>query len=186
MLLTELAAKELELFKDAVPQATRIGVLWNPTTPSHSPALHALDGAVKNLGVQLRLMPTSTTADFDQVFATMAEEHLDGLLVLASPLGYSSGGARQAELALNYRLPGVFGFKDNAEAGGLMSYSADILDLYRRAATYIDKILKGEKPADLPVEQASKYELVINLNTAKAMGITIPATLLARADEVIE
>ena len=127
-----LAAKELELLKDAVPHASRIGVLWNPTTPSHAPALLALDAAAKNLKVQLRLMPTRTTADSDRAFATVAEEHLDGFLVLASPLGYSAGGARQAELALKHHLPGIFGFKDNAEAGGLMSYSADIVDLYRR------------------------------------------------------
>jgi putative ABC transport system substrate-binding protein len=186
MLLTELAAKELELLKDAVPHATRIGVLWNPTTPSHPSALRALDDAAKNLGVELRLSPTSTAADSDPVSTNMAEEHLDGFLVLASPLGYSAAGARQAELALKHHLPGIFGIKDNAEAGGLMSYSADILDLCRRAAAYIDKILKGANPADLPVEQASKFELVINQKTAKAMGINIPATLLARADEVIE
>jgi putative ABC transport system substrate-binding protein len=105
---------------------------------------------------------------------------------LGGPSTYAENGVRLAELALKYRLPGIFWFKENAEAGGLMSYSADMLDLYRRSAVYIDKILKGVKPADLPVEQASKYELVINLKTAKALDIEIPATLLARADEVIE
>ena len=186
VLLTELAAKELELLKEALPHATRIGVLWNPTTPSHPSALQAVEGAAKKLGVQLRLVPTPTIEAFDEAFATMSRERLDGFLVLASPLGYLAGGARQAELALKHRLPGVFGFKENAEAGGLMSYSAHILDLFRRSAICIDKILKGAKPGDLPVEQPTKFELVINLKTAKALGLTIPPSLLARADEVIE
>jgi putative tryptophan/tyrosine transport system substrate-binding protein len=184
MLLTELAVKELELLKEALPHATRIGVLWNPTTPSHLAALKAIE--TTKLGIQLRMVPMQTVEDFDGAFAVMTREHLDGFLLLASPLSYSDRGARQAELALKHRLPGMFGFKENVEAGGLMSYSADILDLYRRSAIYIDKILRGAKPGDLPVEQASKYELIINLKTAKALGLTIPPTLLARADEVFE
>jgi putative tryptophan/tyrosine transport system substrate-binding protein len=186
VVLTELAAKQLELLKEALPHATRIGVLWNPTTPSHPSALQAVEGAAKKLGVQLRLVPTPTIEAFDEAFATMSRERLDGFLILASPFGYLAGGARQAELALKHRLPGVFGFKENAEAGGLMSYSADILDLFRRSAIYIDKILKGAKPADLPVQQPTKFELVINLKTAKALGLAVPPTLLARADNVIE
>jgi putative ABC transport system substrate-binding protein len=186
MLLTELAVKELELLKEAVPHATRIGVLWNPTTPSHPAALKAVEAAGEKLGVQLRMMPTRTVEDFDGAFAVMTEEHLDCFLVLASPVSYTDRGAHAAELAFKHRLPGMFGFKENVEAGGLMSYSADIHDLYRRSAIYIDKILRGAKPGDLPVEQASKYELVISLKTAKALGLTIPPSLLARADELIE
>ncbi len=110
---------------------------------------------------------------------------MGGFLAVASPLSLSQR-APLAELALKHRLPGVFGTRENVEAGGLMSYGADLNDLYRRAALYVDKILKGVKPADLPVEQASKYELIINLKTANALGLTIPPTLLARADEVIE
>jgi putative tryptophan/tyrosine transport system substrate-binding protein len=185
MLLTELAAKELEILKEAVPQATRIGVLWNPTTPSHRPAMHAVEAAGEKLGVQLVVVPARTVDDFEGAFSTMSRERVAGILVVASPLTYSQR-APLAELALKHRLPGMFGDKGNVEAGGLMSYSADILDLYRRSAIYIDKILKGAKPADLPVEQASKYELLINLATAKSIGLAIPETFLVRADKVIE
>jgi putative tryptophan/tyrosine transport system substrate-binding protein len=185
MLLTDLVAKELEIFKEAVPQAMRIGILWNPTTPSHRPAMQALEVAGEKLAVQLVMVPARTLEDFEGAFATMMRERVDGFLVVASPLSVSQR-TPLAELALKHRLPGMFGTRDNVEAGGLMSYAADLNDLIRRAALYVDKILKGAKPADLPVEQASKYELVINLKTAKAIGITIPPTLLARADEVIE
>jgi putative tryptophan/tyrosine transport system substrate-binding protein len=186
MLLTELSAKELEILHEAVPQAERIGVLWNPTTPSHEPAMLAIHEAAKSLGLKLHPVPTRTVEDFDGAFAAMTAENANAFLVVASPMSYSDRGMRLAQLALRHRLPGMFGFKENAEAGGLMSYSADILDLYRRSATYIDKILKGAKPADLPVEQASRYELVINLKTARALGLTVPPMLLARADAVIE
>jgi putative tryptophan/tyrosine transport system substrate-binding protein len=185
MLLTELCTKELEILKEAVPQATRFGVLWNPSTPSHQPALKAIEAASENLGVQLNMVPVQAAEDFDVAFATMARGRVDGLLVVASPLG-NSQRALLAELALKHGLPGIFGDKQNVESGGLMSYAADLLDLFRRAALYIDKILKGAKPADLPVEQASKYQFVINLKTAKALGLTIPPMLLALADEVIE
>ena len=116
------------------------------------------------------------------------EGHLNvnSLLVMASPINYSNNASRLIQLTLKHRLPAMFGYKENVQAGGLMSYAVDVLDLYRRSALYIDKILKGIKPADLPVEQASKYELAINLKTAKALDITLPPTVLARADEVIE
>jgi putative tryptophan/tyrosine transport system substrate-binding protein len=185
MLLSDLAAKELELLKEAVPHAERVGVLWNPTTPSHKPALQVLEAAAEKGGVQLVSLPTRTAEDFDGAFSTMTRERLGGILILASPLSYVQRN-RLAELTLKHHLPGMFGLKANVEAGGLMSYGADLNDLYRRAASYIDKILKGAEPADLPVEQASKYELVINTKTAKALALAIPPTLLARADEVIE
>jgi putative tryptophan/tyrosine transport system substrate-binding protein len=185
MLLTELATKELEMMKDAVPQARRIGILWNPTTPSHLPALKAIEAAGQRLGVQLRMVPARTLEEFDSAFSIMMQEEVSSFLVVASPLIVVHGGPLAA-FAMKYRLPGMYPFKENVEAGGLMSYGADRDDLYRRAATYIDRILKGAKPADLPVEQASKYPLVINLRTARALGLTIPPTLLARADEVIE
>jgi putative ABC transport system substrate-binding protein len=185
MLLTELAAKELEILKEAVPQATQIGVLWDPTTPSHRPALHAVEAAGEKLGVRLVVVPARTADDFEGAFQTMSRERVAGILVVASPLAYSQR-APLAELALKHRLPGMFGTKENVEAGGLMSYSADILDLYRRSAIYIAKILNGAKPADLPVEQASKYELIINLATAKSIGFAISETFLVRADKVIE
>jgi ABC-type uncharacterized transport system substrate-binding protein len=185
MLSTELGPKKLEILTEAVPQSTRFGVLWNPSTPSHAPSLPAIEAAAEKLGVSLSIVPARTVAEIDGAFATMAQERAAGFLDVASPLTFSER-AHVAELALMYRLPGMFGIKANVEAGGLMSYAADINDLHRRAAAYVDKILKGAKPADLPVEQASKYELVINLKTAAALGLTIPPAILDRAHEVIE
>jgi putative ABC transport system substrate-binding protein len=185
LILTDLVSKQLEILKEAVPQATRIGVLFSPTAPSYRPAVQALETAGKTLGVQLVMVPVRTVEDFEGAFSTMSREQVGGFIAVAAPLMLSHR-ERLAELALNHRLPGIFLLKENVEAGGLMSYGADSNDLVRRAATYIDKILKGAKPADLPVEQASKYQLVINLKTAKALGLTIPPMMLGRADEVIE
>ena len=185
MLLTEMVAKELEILKELVPDATRLGVLWNPRTPSHTVAVKAVEAAGERLGVQLHLVPLVTVEDIERAFASLVGEKVGGFLDVISPLTFSQR-ARLAEAALKHRLPGMFGSKENVAAGGLMSYSADVADLARRAAVYIDKILRGAKAADLPVEQASKYQLFINLKTAKALGLTIPPTLLARADEVIE
>ena len=185
MLLTELAAKELEIMKQALPHMTRVGVLLTLTAPSHRPASHAVEAAAQQLGVQVLTVPVRTPEDLDGAFAMMARERVNGFLAVASPLTRSQR-ALLAELTLKYRLPGMFGTRENVEAGGLMSYAPDLVDLTRRAATYIDKILKGVKPADLPVEQASKYELVINLKTAKRLGITIAPSVLGRADRVIE
>jgi ABC-type uncharacterized transport system substrate-binding protein len=185
VILTDLVAKGVEILKEAVPHATRIGVLFSPPAPSHRLALQALDTAGATLGVQLVMAPVRTVDDFDGAFATMERERVGGFFVPAEALTISHR-ARLAELALKHRLPGMFGARDNVEAGGLMSYAPDHHELTRRAAAYIDKILKGAKPADLPVEQASKYELIINLKTAKALGLTIPPSLLVRADEVIE
>ena len=185
MVLTELAAKGLEILKQAVPSATRFGVLWNPTTPSHVKVVDAIEVAGKSLGVQLLMTPVRAVEDFDGAFSIMRRERADGFLVPPSPLT-NSRPTPLAELGLKYRLPGMFGNKDNVTAGGLMSYGADFNYMYRHAAIYIDKILKGEKPSDLPVEQASKYDLVLNLKTARALDLDLPPTLLARADEVIE
>src|SRR5262249_4682393 len=169
----------------AVPHATRIGVLFNPSAPSHRPTLQTLETASKKLGVRLLMAPVRTVEDFDGAFATMARERINAFFVSAAGLTASHRG-RLAELALKYRLPGMFTVKANVDAGGLMSYGPDLKDLTRRAATYIDKILKGAKPADLPVEQPTKFELVINNKTAKAIGLTIPESFLLRTDEVIE
>lgn len=185
MLLTEMSTKGLEALVQASSHVKRLGVLWNPTTPTHPLVLNAVESAAKKLGVGLVMVPARTVEDFDQAFATMARERVDGFLVPSSPLS-NSQRAPLAELALKHRLPGMFANKANVQAGGLMSYGADFNFMYHRVAIYIDKILKGAKPADLPVEQASKYELVINLRTAKALGFEVPAMLLARADEVIE
>jgi len=185
MLLTELAAKGLEVMTETVPQMRRIGILWNPTTPSHPRVLKEIEAAGEKLAVELRKVPAQTLEDLDDAFSTMTQEGAGGFLAVASPLIVAQA-VPLARFALRHRLPGMFPFKENAEAGGLISYGADRDDLYRRAASYVDKILKGIKPADMPVEQASKYQLVINLKTAKALGVTVPSTVLARADEIIE
>jgi putative ABC transport system substrate-binding protein len=185
IILTDIVAKQLELLKEAVPQAARIGVLFSPTAPSHRPAVQAVQTAGQMLGVQLQLIPVRTSEEVDEAFAMMAREHTASYLVVAAPV-FILHRVRIAELALRYRLPGMFGTNEGVEAGGLMRYSADLNDMCRRTAIYIDKILRGVKPADLPVEQASKYQLVINLKTARALGLDVPPTLLARADEVIE
>jgi putative ABC transport system substrate-binding protein len=182
MVLTEVGAKALEIFKDAVPRAAQVGVLWNPTTPSHEQVLKAVQQSANQLGIRLLMTPVQSVGDFKEVFATLERERADGFLVPSSPLTNSE----RAALALIHRLPGIFANKENVEAGGLMSYGADFNYMYRHAAEYVDKILRGERPADMPVEQASKYELVINLKTAKALHLDMPASLLARADEVIE
>ncbi len=146
----------------------------------------AIEPASKTLGVHLQMILVTAAEDFDGALATMAREQSDGVFVHASALTTRSHSVLLAELALKYRLPTIFGSRENVVTGGLMSYAPDHIDLTRRAATYIDKILKGAKPADLPVEQASKYQLVINLKTTKALGLEVPPTMLARADEVIE
>jgi putative ABC transport system substrate-binding protein len=184
-LMTDLVAKQLEMLKETMPQARRLGVLWNPSTPSHASALKTLEAGGEKLGVELRMVPARTAEEFDSAFSAMAGERVGGFLAVASPLTHLQR-VPLAEFALKHRLPGIFTRKENVEAGGLMSYGADRSDLYRRAATYIDKILKGAKPADLPVERASKYQMMINLTTAKRLGLEIPPTLLARADEMIE
>jgi putative ABC transport system substrate-binding protein len=185
MLLTELAAKGLEVMTETVPQVRRIGILWNPTTPSHPRALKAIEAAGGKLGIELRMVPAQTLEDFDGAFSTMTQEGVGSLLAVASPLIVAQAKPL-AGFALKHRLPGMFPFKENVEAGGLVSYGADRDDLFRRAAAYVDKIFKGIKPADMPVEQASKYQLVINLKTAKTLGLELPPQVLARADEVIE
>jgi putative ABC transport system substrate-binding protein len=185
VILTDIVAKQLEILKEVVPQARRIGVLFSPTAPSHRPAVQAVETAGERLRVQLVMVPVRTVEDFEGAFSTMSREQVGGFLVVAAPL-FVSHLARLTELAIRHRLAGMFGGKEYVEAGGLMSYHTDLIDLCRRAATYIDRILKGAKPADLPVEQPTKFDLVINNKTAKAIGLTIPESFLLRADEVIE
>jgi putative tryptophan/tyrosine transport system substrate-binding protein len=182
---SDLAAKALEIFKEALPHATRFGAFWSPSAPWHRDFLQAAEVASAKLGTQLYALPIRTSEDFEEAFARVAREHVNGVFVMPTSLSRSQR-APLAKLALKYRLPSMFGARENVEAGGLMSYAADYVDLTRRAAMYIDKILKGAKPADLPVEQASKYLLVINLNTAKALELELPWFLQQRADEVIE
>jgi putative ABC transport system substrate-binding protein len=181
-----ITPKRLEILKATVPQVTRFGVLWSPTAPSYRPFLEAAEATGGKLGIQLLTVGVSTVADYDGAFAKMGQDRVGAVLVHGAALTARHNPRLLAELALKHRLPTMFGPRENVVAGGLMSYSPDYIDLTRRAAVYIDKILKGAKPADLPVEQASKYQLVINLKTAKALGLTIPPSLLQRADELIQ
>jgi putative ABC transport system substrate-binding protein len=183
---TMITPKRLELLKAAVPRATRFGVLWTPTAPSGRPFVQAAEDTGGQLGVQLLTVSVSTAAEFDGAFARMAQGRVGGVLVHGSALTARHNPELLAEVALKHRLPTMFGVWENVVAGGLMSYGADHIDLTRRAAVYIDKILKGAKPADLSIEQASKYQLVINLKTAKTLGLTIPQSVLLRADQVLE
>ena len=186
VVLPELTEKAIEILKETVPHAAGFGVLWTSTAPSGLPTLRAAQAAGKKLGVQVADVSVLSVADFDGAFATMARDRVDAVFVHASALTARHNRPLLAELALKHRFPTMFGVRANVEAGGLMSYSPDHVDLARRSAVYIDKLLKGAKPADLPVEQASRYQLVINLKTAAALGLTIPRSVLMRADEVIE
>jgi putative ABC transport system substrate-binding protein len=185
VLMTDLAPKMLELLISAVPMAKRIAVLWNPDTPSHAPALKAVEEAGRTLRVQLQPVGARTAAELEGAFAAMGRARTQAVLVLGTAI-FLAERQRVAELAIKHRLPTMSNLEDVVAAGGLMSYSPNWDDLYRRGAIYVDKILKGAKPADLPVQQATKFELVINLKTAKALGLTIPPALLGRADEVIQ
>ena len=182
----ELTAKQLEILKATVPRATQFGVLYTPTTPAHRAVLDAAEAARGKLDIQLLTIGVNTVADFDGAFAKLAQDRVGAVFVHAAMLTARANTLPLAKLALKHRLPTMFGNRDNVLAGGLMSYAPDYVDLTRRSAVYIDKILKGAKPGDLPVEQASKFQLVINLKTARALGLTIPPSILGRADEVIE
>jgi putative ABC transport system substrate-binding protein len=184
MVLTEIAAKALELLREVLPQAGRIGVLWNPTTPTHPYVLKTVEAVAQQLKIELVAVPVQAVDDFEGAFSRLMRERVGGFLVPTSPLT-NFQPAPLAELALRHRLPGMFGNRANVAAGGLMSYGADFNHMYRSAAVYVDKILKGFRPAELPVERASKYYLVINRATAKTIGVTIPQSILARTDEVI-
>jgi len=162
-----------------------VAVLWNPGNPAQAIALRDIEAAARSLRLELQLIGVRGPGDFDAAFAAMAAQRADALLVVPDSL-FNLHRARLAELAAKGRLPSMYGFRENVEAGGLMSYGPSIGAINRRAAFYVDKILKGAKPADLPVEQPTKFELVLNLKTAQALALTIPQSLLLRADEVIE
>jgi putative ABC transport system substrate-binding protein len=185
ILQTEIGAKGLEILRSVGPTVTRIAVLWHPGTPSAAPGLKALEEPARRLRLELQPVGARNPAELEGAFTAMARARAQGVIVLATPIFF---GERQrlGELAIAHRLPTMFQIRDYAEAGGLMSYGADLADLYRRAAIPVDKILKGAKPGDIPIEQPTKFELIINLKTAKALGLTIPPSLLQRADQVIE
>ena len=187
-LVGDLVGKCLQLFKQAAPGITRVAVLNQPGSTSRGSEkviVTGVDDAARSLGVAIEFIDARGGADIDGAFEKMARRRANGLFVL--PYGTLLTERRRiVALAAKHRLPAVFGYREFVEAGGLMSYSPDLVDSFRRAATYVDRVLKGAKPSDLPVEQPSKFELVINLKTAKALGLEIPPMLLARADEVIE
>jgi putative ABC transport system substrate-binding protein len=179
-----LTTKRLEILKEALPRVSRVAVLWDPSVGGASGYKHA-ETAARALQLRLQILAVRGLADLESAFKSAATGRAEALLVLASPF---LNGNRQTvvESAARRRLPATYESRDFVEIGGLMSYGPSFPDMYRRAATYVDKILKGAKPADLPVQQATKFELVINLRTAKALGLTIPQSLLQRADQVIE
>jgi putative ABC transport system substrate-binding protein len=185
LMMTETNVKGLELLREVLPTLSRVAVLYEPATPSHGPGLEAVKEAGPILGLSIQPVAAASAADFDTSFATISKERAQAVLVLSTPL-FIAGAKPLAELGLKYKVASLYGPKQHVLAGGLMSYSPDRADLWRRGAGYVDKILKGVKPADLAVQQPVKYELTINLKTANALGIDLPPTLLARADEVIE
>jgi ABC-type uncharacterized transport system substrate-binding protein len=181
----DFSGKWLELLKEAVPKISRVAVLGNPANPANTAYLTVLRSVAQKLGVKLQSEEVRDPGGFDRAFASMSAGHAQALVVVIDPLTVRYRG-RIAELAAKNRLPAMYGFREFVDAGGLMAYGVNVADLCRRAATYVDKILKGAKPAELPVEQPTKFELVINMKTAKGLGLTIPQTILLQADRVIE
>ena len=181
----EIVGKQLELLKQTVPKVRRVAVLSNPANPSTAVAISNVKVAARSLGVELQLLETRDPGEFDGAFAAMAKERAGALLVVADP-GFGVHGTRLADLATTYGLPSMHGVREMVEAGGLMNYGPSIPDNFRRGAGYVDKILRGSNPGDLAVQQPTKFELVINVKTAKALGITVPQSLLLRADELIQ
>ena len=181
----ELIGKQFQLLKEELPRATRVGVLLNPTDRLYAVNVGAVKATAESLGLQTIILGPSTTAEVESAFTTLRSERAEAVLV-------GDGGvfflirARIAELALKHRLPSISSYRDTADAGGLMGYGPSSRANYRRAAYFVDRILKGAKPADLPVEQPTRFELIINLKTAKTLGLTLPQSLLLRADELIE
>jgi putative ABC transport system substrate-binding protein len=185
LMMTETNVKLLDLLKDAIPGLNRVAVVYDPATPSHGPGLLAVKAAAPALGLSLQALPVRSEIEYDGAFADMTRERADAVLFLSTPL-YTAGARRLADLALAHKLPSIYAPREHVEVGGLMSYGPDRADLWRRGAIYVDKILKGRKPAEMPVEQPTKFDLAINLRTAKTLGLTIPEAFLLRADKVIE
>jgi putative tryptophan/tyrosine transport system substrate-binding protein len=187
-LAPELIGKCLEQLKQAVPEVRRVAVLWQPSGLGERTDKEQLTGAevaARALGVRLQFVEARGPADLDRAFSDMTRAHAGALTVLGSAM-FQIERKRLVDLAAKNRLPAVYPWREFVDAGGLMAYGASFADLYRRAATYVDKILKGAKPGDLPIEQPTKFELVINLKVAKALGLTIPQSVLARADQIVE
>jgi putative ABC transport system substrate-binding protein len=182
----EVQPKRLEMLHELVPAATVVGLLVNPTNPNLAElTTQSLYAAARSLGLELHVLHASADSDFDAVFATLRQLRAGALVIGADPF-FTSRHEQLAALTLRPTLPAVYQFREFTEAGGLMSYGGSLTDTFRAAGVYTGRILRGEKPADLPVQQTTKVELFLNLNTAKASGLEVPRTLIARADEVIE
>jgi putative ABC transport system substrate-binding protein len=182
---SEIGGKYLEIFKEAVPRLSRVSVLWNPGNPSHPLLVKEMEAAARVLGIRLHPTEARTPDDYDSAFSAMTRAGADGVFIMTDPNAFLHR-KRLADLAAKSRLPSMHSLIEPVEAGGLLAYAANFPDVARRAATYVDKIVKGAKPGDLPIEQPTKFELVINLKTARALGLTVPPSLLQRADQVIE
>jgi len=185
MMAPDLVGKQLQLLMEIVPKLSRVAILSNPASPGSAPQLRVAEALAPTLGLRLQVLEARTPQDIDRAFAAMGKERVGGLVVLAESV-FTNQAKQLADKAVKMRLPTIFGLKEHADAGGLVVYGADPLDMERRAAGFVAKILKGAKPADLPVEQPSKLELIINLKTARAIGLTVPHAVLVRADQVIE
>jgi putative ABC transport system substrate-binding protein len=185
VLLAAMEGKRLGLLREMVPNAALIGVLLNPAMPTFDDQVSDVQAAAGSVGQQLHILRASNDSEIDAAFAKAAELRTDGLLVAADPF-LSSQREQLVALAVRYAIPAIYEWRDFVEAGGLMSYGTNLTDAYRLVGVYTGRILKGDKPADLPVQQSTKFEFVINLKTAKALGIEVPPGLSARADEVIE
>ena len=184
-LTVDLSAKDLEILLSVEPKLSRVAVLVNPGNSAHAPIVKTVQAAALKPGVKILPLEARTTQEIEDGFSTVAQQNAGAVLVALDAFLVQQG--RQiAELAVKYRMPSVFAVREHVEVGGLMSYGPNLSDNYRRAATYVDKIFKGAKPGNLPIEQPTKFELIINLKTAKALGLTIPQSLLLRADEVIQ
>jgi putative ABC transport system substrate-binding protein len=185
LMAPEIVGKQLQVLREVVPKVSRVAVLWNPANPGSAPQLREAEAAARALGMQLHALEARVPPEIDRAFAAMTQQRAGAVVILADAI-FTNQRKQIAELALKRRLPSVYGVREFAEAGGLMDYSVDPVDLEGRAAIYVDKILKGVKLVDLPIEQPTKFELVINLRTAKTLGLAIPSSLLGRADQVIE
>jgi len=179
----DVTGKLFEITKQLVPKASLVAVLWNPDNPGNAPQLQSAETAGRALGIRLQPLEARTPEDLGPAFAAMARQHAEALVVLADIM-LNENRPRIADLATAGRLPAVYG--QEGPAGGLVTYSANTPDLFRRSATYVDRILKGARPGDLPVEQATRFDLVVNLKAARAIGLTVPRSLLLRAEQVIE
>ena len=184
VMIADLVTKRLQLLKEAMPQATRVAILWNPATPYHTRAVQDIRAAAPSLSITFNFAGARTPEQFGPAFSAAKRAHAQALFVIDAPLFFTHR-TTLLKLASKARLPVISGEKQFADAGGLMSYGANYADQLRRSARYVDKILKGAKPGDLPIELPTQYELVVNLKTAKALGLTIPESVLLRADEVI-